>query len=98
MIPVNASKGLDTTTTSGMEIKISGITNLSDAQQAEIRLKSLSSVHSVEWLAIHPRFVIFRLTLDGDRNRLRQMLEIDERLTPAISEQELDVLHYQFWP
>ena len=97
MIPSDVSRGLDAVA-STVEIKISGITNLSDAQQAENHLKSLSSVDSVEWKNIQPRVVIFRLTLNGDQEALQQILEIDERLSPAISEQQPDVLHYQFLP
>ncbi len=97
MIPVDASEGLDIGA-SEVEIKISGITNLSDAQQAENHLKSLSSVSSVEWLIIQPGFVVFGLTLNGDQKQLQQLLAIDESLTPAIPGQELDVLHYQFSP
>jgi len=97
MIPAYVSKELNIVA-SGIEIKISGITNLSDAQQVENHLKSLSTVQTVEWLTIQPKFVIFRLTLNGNEEQLQQLLATDEKLAPALFGEESGVLDYQFVP
>jgi len=74
------------TTPASVELHITGLESLDDANQIAAYLEKLSPVNRLEWLAVGTGEAVFKLVVRGGREALRQTLNLSHRLKPQDGE------------
>lgn len=74
------------TTPAGVELHITGLESLDDANQIAAYLEKLSPVNRLDWLSVGTGEAAFKLVVRGGRQVLRQTLNLSHRLKPLDGE------------
>jgi hypothetical protein len=81
--------------TTTLELKITGIASLDDANRVAAYLEKLSPVSKVEWLSIGAGDATFKVKLRGGRETFRQTVILGPLLRPATGEPGFSGLTYR---